>query len=159
MKNIYHVLADFKISYEKYEHPAVFTVAEAHEQDRNIPGGKTKNLFLRNKKADKYYLVVVESTKRIDLKKLAIELGESKFSFGSPDKLKELLNLKPGSVSPFGLINDHKKILNVVIDNDLLMYEKVGFHPNLNTATLVISVVDFQKFLSCSQNKIIYLDL
>ncbi len=159
MNDIYKILQHLEIEYEKYEHPAVFTVEEAAQYDRGIDAGKSKNLFLRNKKGNKHFLIVVESTKKVDLKQLSTLLNESKLSFASPERLKEHLGLTPGSVSPFGIINDADKLVNVIIDTGLLQYERVGFHPNINTATLAIKTDDFKKFLDSTGNKITYLDL
>ncbi len=155
MKDIYKVLEELQIVYEKYDHPAVFTVAEAEKYDIRIEAAHTKNLFLTNKKEDKYYLVVVPSKKRADMKKLAKDLGASRLSFGKPEKLLEYLNLTPGSVSPFGLINDTNHKVTVVVDTDLLSAPVVGFHPNINTATLVVKSEDFLKFLKFTGNELI----
>lgn len=159
MSDIYKILKQLKIDYEKYDHPAVFTVEEAEKYDRGIDGGKTKNLFLRNKKGDKHYLLIVESNKMTDLKKLAFLVKEKKLSFASPERLKETLGLIPGSVSPFGLINNTDKSVEVIVDNGLLKYEKLGFHPNINTATIVIKTDDFKRFLNWVGNNVIYMDL
>lgn len=156
MNDIYNVLEELKINYEKHEHPAVFTVEEAQKYDRGINAGKSKNLFLRNKKGDRHYLVIVEATRMVDLKKLAIITGESKLSFASAERLNDHLGVTPGSVSPFGLINDSDKTIQVVVDNGLLKYDKLAFHPNINTATLVISADDFKKFLDSTSNNVIY---
>lgn len=159
MKDIYRVLEDLEIPFEKYEHPAVFTVEEAAQIDRGIDAGKSKNLFLRNKKGTTLYLVVVEAHKKVDLKLLSQKLLESKLSFGSPERLFEILQLTPGSVSPFGLINDNEHLVDVIIDNDLLKHPKVSFHPNINTATLAITTNDFKKYLESLGNKIKYFEL
>lgn len=159
MSDIYEVLAGLGIKYTKYEHPAVFTVDEAAGFEVDEKAAKTKNLFLRNKKGDRYYLVVMEAEKKLDLKKLAALLTEGKFSFASPERLSKQLGLTPGSVSPFGLINNVDNQVTAVIDNALFSYETVGFHPNINTATLIITASDFKKFLENSGNKIVYLDL
>lgn len=153
MKTIYEVLDELEIHYEKHEHPAVFTVDEAAQYERNIHAAKTKNLFLRNKKGDAHYLVIAESTRKVDLKALAEKLGESKLSFASPDRMMKHLGLTPGSVSPFGLINDGDKSVRVIVDKNLFDHEKVGFHPNINTATLVIGTKDFRKFLDWTGNQ------
>lgn len=159
MKNIYDVLADLNIAYEKFDHPAVFTVEESDKHYQGIDAGKCKNLFLRNAKGDTHYLVIMESTKRLDLKGLALLINESKLSFASPERLLKYLELTPGSVSPFGLINDTDKSVIVLIDNGLMEYEKVAFHPNVNTSTLVIKTEDFKKFLDWTGNKISYIEL
>lgn len=147
MKDIYEILNGLGLAYKKYEHPPVFTVEEASKVDRAIDAAKSKNLFLRNKKGSTYYLVVVEASKKVDLKALAVSLNESKLSFGSPERLFEYLKLTPGSVSPFGLINDTNRLLTVIVDEDLLAQKKVSFHPNINTATLVLTAEDFIAFL------------
>ena len=158
MNNIYQILENLGIEFRKYDHPAVFTVNEAAGYDVDQKAAKTKNIFLRNKKGDRFYLVIVEANKRLDLKKLAESLVEGKFSFATADKLEEYLGLTPGSVSPFGLINDGDKRVRVLVDKDLLERETVGFHPNINTATLVIKTKDFAKFLEWTGNKIDYYD-
>lgn len=159
MNDIYQILQSLEIKYEKYEHPAVFTVEEAARYDRGIDAGKSKNLFLRNAKGDKHYLVVLQADKRLDLQRLAILLSENKLSFASEERLEKYLGLKPGSVGPFGLVNDADKSVRVIIDKELLHYEKLAYHPNINIATLIISTEDFKKFLEWTGNKIDYLDL
>lgn len=144
------------IAYVKHEHPAVFTCEEAERYYKDIEGGKSKNLLLRNKKATHFYLVVAEDSKKIDLKSLTLTLGEDKFSFASPERMMDLIGLTPGSVSPFGLINDLDKKITVVVDEDLCAHDFLNFHPNDNTATLEITTVDFKKFLEWCGNKIIY---
>lgn len=157
--DIYSVLQDLGIQYEKHEHPAVHTVEEAAQYDRGIDAGKSKNLFLRNVKGDTHYLVVMESTKRLDLKRLSELLNETKLSFASPERLMTHLGLTPGSVGPFGLINNSDKSVRVIVDSGLLKYSKLSYHPNVNTATLVISTEDLKKFLEWTGNKIEYIDL
>lgn len=105
------------------------------------------------------YLVVVQAEKRVDLKGLAKKLEESKLSFGSPERMMHYLGLTPGSVSPFGLINDEEHLVHAIIDTDLLAQERVGFHPNVNTATLVLSSEDFKKYLASTRNTITYLQV
>lgn len=156
MIDIYQVLKDLQIPFVKYTHPAVFTVEDAKKHDRGIKVGTTKNLLLQNKKADTYFLVIMKAAKRADLKKLSLLLAATKLSFVSAEKLQIILGLTPGSVSPFGLINNVDKSVNVIVDEDLLRNVTVGFHPNVNTATLVIKVEDFKKFLNWTGNKVIY---
>lgn len=159
MKDIYHVLDTLDIPYEKHEHPAVFTVGEAQKYDGQINAGKSKNLFLRNKKGNIHYLAVVESTRKVDLKQLAATLHESTLSFASPERLLTHLGLTPGSVSPFGLINNTDKSVRVIIDKGLMEHPTVAFHPNINTATLVIRTEDFKKFLDWTGNMVTYLQI
>jgi len=152
--DIYRVLDQLGISYQKHEHPPVFTVEEANRYRGSLPGGRTKNLFLRNKKGDRHYLVVVEAEKRVDLKQLRALAGERALSFGSPARLERHLGLTPGSVTPFGLIHDQKRQVVVILDRDLLRHEALNFHPNVNTATLTVSTEDFRRFLSHCGNKV-----
>jgi Ala-tRNA(Pro) deacylase len=158
MSDIYHILSTLNIHYEKYEHPPVFTVEEAEKYDRG-DAVHSKNLFLRNKKGNRHYLVVTAASKQINIKELETKLEEKNLSFASSERLLNYLGLTPGSVSPFGLINDMNKEVQVVVDQDLLRGDKQAFHPNINTATLVISTPDFKKFLECTGNKISYLEI
>jgi Ala-tRNA(Pro) deacylase len=140
-------LARLEIPYERHEHPPVATVEEARIHWAGIEAMHFKNLFLRNQKGDRHYLVVVEHEKRVDLKGLAAQMGDGKLSFASPERLKTHLGLSPGSVSPFGLINDPSRAVRVFLDADFKTATRVSFHPNLNTRTLVIAASDFVRFL------------
>ena len=155
MKDIYTILKDLNILYEKCEHAAVFTAEEADVAYENRTGARCKNLFLRNKKGNKHFLVIVERSKKTDIKKVGEQLGEKHLSFASPERLKKCLGLTPGAVTPFGLINDTSHEVIVGIDPDLLKEEYVNFHPNMNTATLLVKVTDFTKFLDWAGNTVI----
>ena len=159
MENVYQVLDSLGIKYKKFEHQVVHTVEDADKLGLEITGGINKSLFLRNKKGDKHYLVLIKGTKRLDLKKLEKLLNETRLSFASPERLMRFLKLTPGSVSPFGLINDLDKVVTIIIDNDLLTQDELALHPNINTQTLVLKIEDFKKFLNSTGNKIEYLDL
>lgn len=159
MPDIYEVLTALDIPYEKHEHPAVFTVEESMQYDRGLDAGKSKNLFLRNKKGDTHYLIVVEAERRVDLKHVGELLGAGRLSFASAERMQKYLGLTPGSVSPFGLINDTDHEVKVIVDEGLMQHEKVAFHPNVNTATLVISREDFRKFLERMGNSVTYMEL
>ena len=158
MSSIYTVLTDLQIPFEKYTHPAVHTVVDTIEHYKNIDAGRCKNLFLQNVKGDTYYLIVMQADKRLDIKKLSATL-ETKLRFASEEKLLHYLGLTPGSVSPFGLINDTDHSVRVIVDKDVLNHQKVSFHPNINTETLVISSEDLQKFLTSVGNPITYFPL
>ena len=118
-----------------------------------------KNLFLRNSKGDKHYLVLIEPDKRADTRGLARQIKSTRLSFASPERLEKYLGLDPGSVSPFGLINDKNKDVEVLIDRDLDTRQKITFHPNVNTASVTISYEDFQKYIRWCGNKIMYVDV
>ncbi len=156
-QKVYEVLEKLRISYKKYEHPPVFTVEEAEKHWKDIEGTHCKNLFIRNKKGSRHYLIILESSKRADLKALNVKLGEDRLSFASPERLMRFLGLGAGAVSPFGLINDTQKEVQVVIDQDLKTAEFVNFHPNVNTSTIGLVFSDFEKFLSWCGNKTRYL--
>lgn len=158
MKDIYSILDQLGIVYKKYEHPAVFTVEEAKKHDAGN-GSYNKSIFLRNKKGDNFYLVLTLGSKRIDLKNLGVFLNESKLGFASPEKMMKYLGVTPGSVSAFGLINDIDKVVQVIVDEELLKFDKQGYHPNINTATLIISTDDLKKFLNWTGNKVTYKSL
>jgi Ala-tRNA(Pro) deacylase len=147
------------IAYESYEHPPVFNTEDVEQHWRDIPGTPVKNLFLRNKKGNHHYLVIVGVDKRVDLKELVKVIGDDRLSFGSAERLMEKLGLTPGSVSPFGLLHPGSKDVEVIIDTPLRQAEKVLFHPNINTATLTITFSDLARFLSARGNRVRYLDI
>ncbi len=158
MSDIYQVLERLAISYRKFEHPAVFTVEEADLHRGEMVGGHSKNLFLRNKKGNRHYLLVVESDRPVSIAEIKGRLGESSLSFASPERLQKYLGLTPGSVSPFGLINDTENEVVVIVDQGLLRHEVLNYHPNDNTATLAVSREDFQRFLAESGNEVRYME-
>lgn len=148
MTDIYQILDSIDIKYVIHEHPAVFTCEEANRYWINTEAAHTKNLFLKTEKPPhKYFLYILECKKRADLKKLSADLGLGKLTFGKDAELKEIMGLTPGSVSPFGLINDKDHRVIVLINQSLINYSWLLFHPNTNTATLEISKEDFSKFL------------
>ncbi len=157
MNEVYKTLEQLKIPYKHYNHPAVYTVEEAEREIKNIEGTQTKNLFLREKKGKRHYLIILPANQDADIKSLAFKLKEKRLSFASPERLKEYLGLDPGSVSPFGLMNDKDCRVSVVIEEKLKKAEKIGFHPNKNTATVVLSWNGFEKFLGYTGNPISYL--
>lgn len=147
------------ISYVRHEHPPVATVEEAEKHWAGLQGTHCKNLFLRNYKGNHHYLVIAPVTRGIDLKRLNAELGEDRLSFASPERLRRWLGVEPGSVSPFGLINDPARQVRVVCDNALKSSSRLGFHPNVNTATLEISLADFERFLASCGHPVRWLEL
>ncbi len=140
------------IAYERYEHPPIATAESAGEHWARIDAVHCKNLFLRNQKGTRHYLVILEHTKRADLRAVADQIGDGKLSFASPDRLQKHLGVTPGSVSPFGLIHDQDHHVRVYLDRTLTAATRISFHPNINTATLVLSRADFQRFLASCGN-------
>lgn len=157
MTEVYDALNKLDIAFEEHEHPAVFTCEEAEQYYKNIDAAHVKNLFLRNRKGSAHYLVIAEQDTKVDLKKLGNVLEESKLSFASPERLMKYLQLEPGSVSAFGLVYETAKDVHVVVDENLFSSEKIGFHPNRNTATIVLSTTDFKKYLESTGNTIRYI--
>lgn len=142
------------IACERHEHPPVATVDEAEAHWAGIDATHCKNLFLRNQKGNRHYLVVLKHSKMADLRKVAEQVGDGKLSFASPERLMTHLGLTPGSVSPFGLIHDSGHAVRVVLDRDLQSAERLSFHPNINTVTYVICHADFEKFLAACGNPV-----
>lgn len=158
-EKVYAVLNELGIDFKKYEHPPVYTVKEAEVYWKDIQGMHPKNLFFRNKKGNRHFLVILDSKKNLDIKTLKGKIGISTLSFASEKRLEEHLGLTAGSVSVFGLINDEKHAVEVVIDKQFLEGDVIGFHPNVNTATLTVSVSDLKKFLESTGNKVSYIEL
>ena len=131
------------------EHETVFTVAESSKLERDITGGHTKNLFLKDAK-DRLFLVIAESRTEIDLKSLHKTLGAARFSFGKADLLMEVLGVPPGSVTAFALINDPAARVAVVVDAALMGYDTLNCHPLVNTATTSIARDDLLRFIRAS---------
>lgn len=153
---LYDVLKELNIKYEEVSHEKVMTVEEAMKLENMIEGIGSKNLFLTDKK--NYYLVILEENKRANIKELASILGCKKLSFASSERLKEVLDLEEGSVTPLGIINDKDNKVVIVIDNDLVG-KKLLFHPNTNTKTMSISYEDLIKFIDYEKHKYILEDL
>jgi Ala-tRNA(Pro) deacylase len=147
-------LGELGIVFERHDHPPVATVDEAARHWSGIEATHCKNLFLRNQKGNRHYLVVLTASKKADLKAVADQIGDGKLSFGSPERLMTHLGLTPGSVSPFGLINDREHTVRVVLDQDFRAVARLAFHPNINTATLVIGRADFDRFLAACGNPV-----
>jgi Ala-tRNA(Pro) deacylase len=156
---VYRVLDELNIPHERHEHPPVFTVEEAQAHWASIEATHCKNLFLRNKKGVTHYLVIAERSKRVDIASLTAKVGDDRLSFASPERLATHLGLTPGSVSPFGLIHAGARAVRVVIDADLRSAARVAFHPNINTATIVLAWSDFERFLAHCGNVVRYLQL
>lgn len=135
------------IRYTTVKHPPLFTVEQSQSLRGQIPGGHTKNLFLRDKKHAIYLVVTLEDAD-IDLKGLHRQLGANgRFSFGASDLLREILGVEPGAVTPFGAINDTQGRATVVLDAAMMEHETLNYHPLVNTMTTSISREDLVKFL------------
>ena len=141
------------IQYQHFEHEAVYTVADVQRLLGHIPGTKTKNLFFRDQKGERHFLVVVPDELRVDMKALAKVLDAKRISFGSPDRLKKHLDLEPGAVSLLAVFNDKPQNVELFIDSGLWANEQFQFHPLVNTATLVVDRPNLEKFLHTLNRK------
>jgi Ala-tRNA(Pro) deacylase len=135
------------ITHRTLEHPAVFRVGEGEKITASLPGGHTKNLFLKDAKGQ-LWLVSALQHARIDLKALPGAIGAARLSFGSAALMYETLGVAPGSVTAFGLINDVGHRVRFVLDAGLAASDPVNFHPLTNMATTAISQADFWRFLA-----------
>jgi Ala-tRNA(Pro) deacylase len=139
-------LAELGIETTTFEHPPLFTVEQSQALRGAIPGGHTKNLFLKDKK-DAVFLVVAEEDADIDMKGLHRRIGSARLSFGRPELLVQLLGVAPGSVTPFGAVNDTGRRVTIILDAALLRHDRLNFHPLENTATTTIARDDLLTFL------------
>ena len=149
--DLYQFLKDHEIEFERFDHPPVYTVEDVHRLTPNLPGTKTKNLFFRDKKGRRHFLVVVPDEKRVDLKALPAVLDSDRVSFGSADRLKKYLGIAPGSVSLLAIFNDRERhAVEIFIDKTLWMCHAFQFHPLVNTSTLVIPKNGIKRFLAAT---------
>ncbi len=148
MTSIYELLEQLDISYQRFDHKPVFTCEEADQLGLDIPGAKDKNLFLRDRKGKRHFLLVVSDNKSVDIKKLSQSFNSTGLSFGSADRLKKHLDLEPGAVSILGIVNDPENSVELFVDRDIWDSEALQCHPLVNTSTLAISIKDIKVLLS-----------
>jgi Ala-tRNA(Pro) deacylase len=144
---LFAFLNEHNIEYVRQDHPPVFTVAEARRHVPPMPGANTKNLFLRDRKGLRHFLVVVGYEKTVDLKALTGILDVRKLGFSSPDRLRRYLGVDPGSVSVMGLVNDQGVDVELIVDSELWSADAFLCHPLTNTSTIVIAKDDLIRFL------------
>jgi len=152
-KALYQILEQLQIQFDYYEHPPAPTIEEARKYWKDIEAIHCKNLFFRNHKGNRHYLVVFDHRYELNIHELERRLRQGKLSFASEARMEKYLGIKPGSVSPLALINDREKHVHVFLDENLQQTRKISFHPNDNTASIVISFNDFLKFLNFVGNK------
>ena len=143
-------LSEHGIAAARHEHPPVMTVEESLRLVPKLPGAKTKNLFLRDKKGRRHFLVTVPHDIAVDLSALGAALGVGGVGFASAERLQKHLGIKPGSVSLLGLVNDEAHAVEFVIDRSLWEAEAVQAHPLTNTATMVVAHADLERFLAAT---------
>jgi Ala-tRNA(Pro) deacylase len=157
--DIFRFLDDHQVAYYRHDHEPVFTVEEADRIVPDLPGANTKNLFLRDHKGRRHFLLVLPSDKSADLKALASLLDVRKLGFASPQRLMRLLGIEPGSVSILGLMNDTGHGVELVMDRRIFEAKAVQSHPLVNTSTLVIAQDDLRRFLDATGHTAKVLDV
>jgi Ala-tRNA(Pro) deacylase len=140
-------LDEIGVAHATLDHPAVFTVSEGHEIKAALPGGHSKNLFLKDKKGQ-LWLISARQDTVIDLKRLPRVIGSDRLSFGSPELMAEVLGVTPGSVTALALVNDRGRRVRFVLDKALQDSDPVNFHPMTNTATTALPREAFARFLA-----------
>lgn len=148
IEKVLQYLNEKGIEHTWYTHEEAPTIEIARTQWRNDGSKHCKNLFFRNHKGNRHYLVVLDCEQDLDIHDLEKRLHQGKLSFASPQRMERYLGLPPGSVSPFGLINDQDNHVHLFLDANLKNYQMLSFHPNDNHATVVISQSEFMRYLA-----------
>jgi Ala-tRNA(Pro) deacylase len=156
---LYKALEELSIRFDYYEHPPAPTVEIAAQYWKDIDAAHCKNLFFRNHKGNRHYLVIFHFKYVLNIRDLEQRLKQGKLTFASEERMMRYLGLRPGSVSPFGLIHDQDKHVHLFIDAQLKNSERISFHPNENTASLVVRTDDFIRFLNHRGNSYEFLEL
>ena len=158
-ERVFGFLRAHDIDYEVYYHPEAPTIEIARRYWRRDGSKHCKNLFFRNHKGNRHYLVVFDCERELAIHDLEHRLHQGKLSFASEQRMDRYLGLRPGSVSPFGLINDAENHVHLFLDRTLRDYPSLSFHPNDNTATVVISQQMFGRYLEAVGNTYEYISL
>ena len=161
MEEVLKVLQDLDIHYELVKHEPVYTIEDMNNLDKDIFKGAEicKNLFLRDQKGKRHFLMVLCSEKKADMKKIQEQALSTRLSFASSERLMKYLKLEPGYVSPMGLINDEEKKVEVLIDKDLKDKSLLAVHPNTNEASLLITYEDLMKFIKSMGNAYEFIEI
>lgn len=158
-EQVYDYLDKLGIPFDYYEHPEAPTIEIAAQYYRGEGTTLCKNLFFRNHKGNRHYLVIMDSRHQMDIHDIEKKLHQGKLSFASPERMMKYLGVRPGSVSLFTLVNDKNHEVTLFVDAELRKADKVSFHPNDNTASLVISNQDMMRFIENIGNQYEFLEL
>lgn len=159
MMDIFSFLQQHKINYERVDHPPVYTVAEAKEKVPPLAGAETKNLFVRTRKGNRHFLVVVGYEKSVDLKGLAATLAVKRLGFASPERLLKYLGITPGAVSLLAILNDTESAVEIVVDQSVWTAERFKCHPLVNTSTLSIAKADVERIFEITNHMVTVIDV
>lgn len=151
-EQIMNQLNILNMEYIIHEHPPLYTVEEAKEYDAMMPGGHCKNMLLTNKKRTKYFLVILEAHKRMDFKEIGRLIGVNGLKFAKEETLNRFDTFS-GSVSPFIILEDVENEIEVYMDDELLTYDLINFHPNINNKTLGIKTPEFVEYMKHEQHE------
>lgn len=154
---LYEILDHLNIQYDKMEHQAVYTIEQAGRIRGKLEGTGCKNLFLKNK-TGAFFLLILSDYKRADLKSLSAALNTGRLTFAGEEELEKILGLHPGSVTPFGIINDGENRVTLLIDRDL-KEKLLLFHPNVNTATISVSYQDLERFIRYENHRYLLVEM
>ena len=159
-ENVLSKLQELQINYKEIEHTPVYTIEEMDNLGDIFENAKIcKNLFVRDQKGKRHFLVVLPEEKKAPLADIATKIGSTKLSFASEERLMKYLKLTPGSVTPLAIINDEEKAVEVVLDEDLKKESLLGVHPCINTATVLITPDNLEKYIKEFNNKISYIKI
>ena len=159
MQVVFDFLDSHEIRYSWYEHPEAPTIEIARQYWHQDGSKHCKNLFFRNHKGNRHYLVCFDCEQSMAIHDLEHLLHQGKLSFASEQRMERWLGLKPGSVSPFGLINDTENHVHLFLDSKLRDYPSLSFHPNDNRATVVIELSEFLRYLEIVGNTYEFIEL
>ena len=157
-QRVYDLLDEMEIPYLVRHHVAVFTTEDARVHRTDFPGIKMKNLFVKDRANEVYYLVVLCEDRKLNFNELRRLTGGKKANFTTPEELNHYLGLIPGSVTPFGLIHENAKDVVLVLDHKIVSSpddQQINFHPCVNTATIALSIGDFKRVLARFGNRIV----
>lgn len=153
-------LQELNIAYKEIEHTPVYTIEDMDNLGDVFEGAKIcKNLFVRDQKGKNHFLVVLPEEKRAPLADIAAKIGSTKLSFASEERLMKYLKLTPGAVTPLAVINDESNDVVVVLDEELKKSTMLGVHPCVNTATILLTPDNLEKYITMSNNKIKYINI
>jgi Ala-tRNA(Pro) deacylase len=158
-EKIYQALKDLNINFEYHEHPPAPTIEIARQYWKDLDATHCKNLFFRNHKGNRHYLVIFEHLQNLEVKALEKMLKQGKISFASDWRLGKYLGVQAGSLSPLALVNDIENHVHVFFDENLLKASKISFHPGINTASIIIDFEDFKRFMEWVGNGFEFLKL
>ena len=158
-QKVFDYLSEMNINCDIVEHPAVYTIEDMDSLHIDTDGQIVKNLFVRDDKKKRYFLISVQKDKRVDLKELRAKLDSRPLSFASEGALQEILGLDKGAVTPLGILNDANCIVEVVLDNDVRNFHHIGIHPNDNTATVWIKPKDLEAVIKKHGNILSYVEI